>query len=175
MARRSSSFNGSSLRGSSSSQPSSSSNSSSSSSASASRSTSASVPEPSLNKPSSKPCFSSRASRNRRARPFLGTSSPALQDSELGPCAAAAGAPGGCSSGSNSLPEGPIPVPVQMNDVGDRFAGGRAVSTLGPAHGDDGHRGDVRRQAEGAAGERGRPEGQGREGGPQADGPGREE
>ena len=56
--------------------------SSSSSSASASRSTSARVPEPSRNRPSSKPCFSSRASRNRRARPFLGTSSPALQDSE---------------------------------------------------------------------------------------------
>src|SRR5258707_15532081 len=110
MARRSSS-----LSGSSSSQSSSSSNSSSSSSsASASRSTSASVPEPSLNNPSSKPCFSSRASRNRRARPFLGTSSPALQDSELGPCAAATGAPGGCSSGSYSLPEGPIPVTIQM-------------------------------------------------------------
>src|SRR5512144_2039206 len=108
MARRSSSLSGSSSRGSSS-QPSSSSHSSSSSS-SASRSTSASVPEPSENNPSSKPCFSSRASRNRRARPFLATSSPALQDSELGPCAAATGAPGGCSSGSNSLPEGPIPV-----------------------------------------------------------------
>src|SRR3954454_18359773 len=94
MARRSSSLSGSSLSGSSSSQSSSSSK-SSSSSASASRSTSASVPEPSLNNPSSKPCFSSRASRNRRARPFLGTSSPALQDSELGPCAAATGAPGG--------------------------------------------------------------------------------
>ena len=79
MARRSSSFNGSSSRGSSSH---SSSSTSSSSSASASRSTSARVPEPSRNRPSSKPCFSSRASRNRRARPFLGTWSPALQDSE---------------------------------------------------------------------------------------------
>ena len=36
--------------------------------------------EPSRNRPSSKPCFSSRASRNRRARPFLGTWSPALQE-----------------------------------------------------------------------------------------------
>ena len=60
-------------------RPASSSHSSSSSSASASRSTSARVPEPSENRPSSKPCFSSRASRNRRARPFLGTWSPALQ------------------------------------------------------------------------------------------------
>ena len=43
------------------------------------RSTSARVPEPSRNRPSSKPCLSSRASRNRRARPFLGTSSPAWE------------------------------------------------------------------------------------------------
>ena len=61
------------------------SSSSSSSSLSPSSFTSASVPEPSVNKPSSNPCLSLRASRKRRARPFLGTSSPA---SKLGraPC-----------------------------------------------------------------------------------------
>src|SRR4051794_32837884 len=170
MARRSSSLSGSSSSQSSSSSKSSSS--SSSSSASASRSTSARVPEPSENRPSSKPCFSSRASRNRRARPFLGTSSPALQDSELGPCAAATGAPGGCSSGSYSLPEGPIAVTVQVDHVGDRFPGGGAVLALGPAHGHDGHGGDLGGEAEGAAGERGRPQGKGREGGAEPHAPG---
>src|SRR5262249_43102862 len=78
--RRSSSWSGSSSRGSSSSHssPDSSSYSSSSSDSSSSRSRSASVPSPSRKRPSSNPCFNSRASRNRRARPFLGTSPPAL-------------------------------------------------------------------------------------------------
>ena len=102
--------------------------SSSSSSASASRSTSARVPEPSRNRPSSKPCFSSRASRNRRARPFLGTWSPALQDSELWPVILPQPELRRVQfEGDNSLPERPIPVTVEMHHFAHRLPGGRAV------------------------------------------------
>src|SRR4029079_6868840 len=186
MARRSSSLSGSSLRGSSSSQSSSSSN-SSSSSASASRSTSASVPEPSRNRPSSKPCFSSRASRNRRARPFLGTWSPALQEQRnrhftggrspgCVPSFCRSRSRGACSSqGYNILPERPIPVTVEMYHFGHWLPGRRAVFPLRPPHRDHRHGCHAGREAEGAAGEGGRPERQRGEGGAQADGPGGEE
>ena len=58
------------------------------------RSTSAREPPPSRNMPSSKPSFSSRASRNRRALPFLGTSSPALPEQRHRGISACRRAPG---------------------------------------------------------------------------------